>query len=127
VITTESQSEHFLTTFSNGGRQAPADVTAEYGGAGAGFRPHELLEAALAACVNVTVRMYAESHGIVIGEVRTRVELDRSKPGETVFRYGVEIDGANPEEKERLLRAAKACPVRKTLSQAICFEGIYGA
>ena len=127
MITTESQTAHFLTTFSNGGRQAPADVTAEYGGSGAGFRPHELLEAALATCVNMTVRMYAEAHGIVIGEVRTRVELDRSKPGETTLRYGVEIDGATPEEKERLLRAAKACPVRKTLSQAIRFEEFDGA
>jgi putative redox protein len=127
VTTTESQDERFLTTFSSGGRQAAADVTAEYGGAGAGFRPHELLEAALATCVNMTVRVYAEAHAIVIGEVRTRVEVDRSTPDETVFRYGVEIDGATPEEKERLLRAARACPVRKTLSQTIRFEGFDGA
>lgn len=127
MITTVSEAENFLTTFSNGERQAPADVITEFGGAGAGFRPHELLEAALATCVNVTVRMYAESHGIVIGEVRTRVEVDRSTPNETVFRYDVEMDGATPEERERLLRAVRACPVRKTLSQAIRFEGTGGA
>lgn len=123
MITTESRAEHYRTVFSNGGQRAVADATAEHGGAGAGFRPHELLEAALATCVNMTVRAYAEAHGILVGEVRTRVELDRSNANAAVFHYGVEIDGATPEEKERLLRAARACPVRKTLARAIRFEG----
>ena len=41
---------------------ASSDNTPDKGGKGAGFRPHELLEAALACCMNMSVRMYAESH-----------------------------------------------------------------
>lgn len=40
------------------------DTTPDKKGANHGFRPHELLEAASASCMNMTFRMYAEIHAI---------------------------------------------------------------
>jgi len=50
MIQASSQPERYRTAFTNGGQTALADTTADKGGGGAGFRPHELLEAALASC-----------------------------------------------------------------------------
>lgn len=50
MIETESRSEPYATRFSDGVQEALADTTADKGGGGAGFRPHDLLEAALATC-----------------------------------------------------------------------------
>lgn len=56
----------------------PTPTTPDKGGGNQGFRPHELLEAALATCMNIHLRMYAANHGIELGEVTTKVTLDRS-------------------------------------------------
>ncbi|HEX3104593.1 MAG TPA: OsmC family protein [Terriglobales bacterium] len=88
-----------------------------------GFRPHDLLEAALATCANISVRMYAADHGIPLRNVTTTVSLDKSHSDEVVFRYTVCLDGDLTEEhKDRLLQAVGACPVRRTLSRKISFE-----
>jgi len=122
MIEAVSEQPPFRTGFSNGTERATSDTTADKGGAGAGFRPHELLEAALATCVNMMVRAYADNHGIPLDGVTTTVEVDRSHPDETVFRYDIRFDGAlSDEQKERLNRAAHACPVRRTLSKPISF------
>ena len=42
------------TAFSNGAFNSVADVPLEKGGAGKGFGPHDLLEAALATCLRFT-------------------------------------------------------------------------
>jgi putative redox protein len=123
MIGTRSEAVRYQTRFSDGEHEGAADTTADKGGRHSGFRPHDLLEAALATCVNMTVRMYADSHGIPLRGVTTRVTLDRTNPEEAVFRYEVGLDGELTEDqKNRLLRAASACPVRRTLSRRIGFE-----
>jgi putative redox protein len=68
--------------------------------------------------------MYAARHAIPLASVTAKVRLDRSQADEIVFRYEVDVDGdLTPEQKDRLLHAAGACPVRKTLSKKIRFEG----
>jgi putative redox protein len=123
MITATNDTPRYLTRFSDGPHQGKADTTPDQGGQNAGFRPHALLEAALASCVNMTVQIYAEHHGLALSNVTTRVELDRRDPRETVFRYEIEVHGKlTPEETERLKRAGNACAVRRTLSKAIRFE-----
>jgi putative redox protein len=71
----------------------------------------------------MTVRMYADRHDIPLQTVTTKVSLDRTDPGEAVFRYEIEVTGdLTAEQKSRLLAAASACPVSKTLSRRIRFE-----
>jgi putative redox protein len=128
MICATSESTPYQTRFSDGEHEGLADTTAEKGGRHAGFRPHDLLEAALASCIDMTVRMYADRHGIPLGSVTVKVSLDRSHPEETVFRYEVDADGElSPAQKDRLWHAARACPVSRTLSKRIRFEPGPGA
>jgi putative redox protein len=124
MISATSQVARYQTRFSDGVHEGFSDTIVDRGGQNSGFRPHELLEAALASCVSMTVRMYADRHAIPLASVTAKVRLDRSQADEIVFRYEVDVDGdLTPEQKDRLLHAAGACPVRKTLSKKIRFEG----
>ncbi|MGO9777499.1 MAG: OsmC family protein [Terracidiphilus sp.] len=128
MIYAKSQLARYQTRFSDGVHEGVADTTADKGGNHSGFRPHDLLEAALAACVNMTVRMVADHHGIPLRGVTAKVSLDRTHPDEVIFRYDLELDGELTEEqRDRLFQASRACPVRKTLSKRIRFERGAGA
>ncbi len=123
MITAFSEKEPLKTLVSDGEHELFADTTQDKGGQNAGFRPHELLEAALAACLNMYVRTYADNHSMPIEKVVSKVELDRSDPTKTVFRHHVEIEGDLSEaQREMLAKVADACPVRKTLSKPISWE-----
>jgi len=123
MICATSELTPYQTRFSDGEHQGISDTTADKGGQHSGFRPHDLLEAALATCVNMTVRMYADNQAIPLRSVTTKVSIDRSLPDEAVFRYEVDLDGElTPVQKDKLLHAANACPVRRTLSKGIRFE-----
>ncbi len=109
------------TLLSNGAASLCSD-TSRPAGSGEGFHPHELLEAALASCVGITVRMVATERGLPLQDVRATVELDRAAD-RTVFRTLVELDGPLAEmDRALLLEAARRCPVRKTLSKTLSFE-----
>jgi putative redox protein len=91
-------------------------------GKGAGFRPHELLEAALASCTAITLRMLADERGLALEAAVVSVELDRSNPQETTFRTLIDLRGElSEDQRDFLVRAARACPVRKTLSKRLSF------
>lgn len=123
MIVSSSNAPPYKTVFSDGVHEAISDTSTDKGGRNSGFSPHDLLEAALATCVNMTVRMYADKRSMALADVRTKVSLDRSDPQAAVFRYEVELHGDLTElERENLLRAAAACPVRRTLSKEIRFE-----
>lgn len=100
-----------------------ADTTSDKGGSGAGFRPNELLEAALASCINITIRMFAEKHTIPLTFVSTTVKLDRNYPDEAIFNYALELTGPLSDSDHQLLtEAARSCPVRQTLSKKLSFQ-----
>jgi putative redox protein len=123
MIVCQDEKAAYRTQVSNGEFQTVADATVDHGGGGAGFRPHEFLEAALATCLNMTVRIFADRHGLALTGVQTTVSLDRTVAGQTVFEYDIKVSGdLTAEETQRILQAAKACPVHKTLSGAISFR-----
>ena len=123
MVTTTSQASRYLGRFSNGRHAAYSDATPDKGGAGQGFRPHELLEAALGSCMTIHLRMYADNHGITLGEVTTTVTVDRSDPLKAVFRYGISFsETLSPELEEKLLHVAATCPVHHTLSRQIVIQ-----
>ena len=123
MITCKNERIKYQTTFSNGHHTAYADTSEDKGGKGAGFRPHELLEAALASCLNMHLRMYADKHNISLNGISTTVTLDRSLPKEATFKYSIELTGSLSEEQRQvILQIAKTCPVHKTLSKTISFQ-----
>lgn len=110
----------YQTAFGNGTFSAVADVPLEKGGGGLGFGPHELLEAAFATCLTMTVQMSAAKHGIPLEGVRCEVRLDRTVPNVVTLYYDLTFDGPLTAEQSAKLRdAATRCPVGKTLSGAI--------
>lgn len=69
------------------------------GGADGGFSPFALLEASLAACMNMTLRVYAQAHNIVMDAVETTVTIKQGKNGATIT-YGVKLpDNLTAEQK----------------------------
>ena len=123
MIETNSDDIRYRVRFTNGTHTAVSDAAQDKGGNGSGFRPHELLEAALAGCINMTLRMYADQHALPLSSVTTRVTLDRTDPEEVVFEYEIELLGSlSQEHRDRLLEVARKCPVRQTLSKRIGFH-----
>jgi putative redox protein len=123
MIQAESTPTPFLTRLTNGSFTLQADTTADKGGSGQGFRPHELLEAALASCMNMTVRMAAKKYNIPFSSATVTVNLNRSQPDAPVFEWHVHFaEELTAEQRERLLSAVSRCPVHKTLSKSLQFK-----
>lgn len=123
MIVSKSGQKPFVTIFTDGKNEAVCDTTLDKGGSGSGFRPHDLLEAALACCLNMSLRMAADNHKIALREIKVSVLLNRDDPEQTIFEYGVELDGDLTEHQKRmLLELAGSCPVSKTISKKISFR-----
>ena len=122
MITATSREENYQVSFSDGVHTALSDTTEDKGGGNSGFRPHDLLEAALASCLAMWLKMYATNHGYAVSAVESTVSIDRSQPDETIFNYSIDISGELTEEElEKLLQVAQTCAVHKTLSKKISF------
>lgn len=123
MIEATSKPIRYQVQLTNGRLSTLSDTTRDKGGNESGFRPHDLLEAALASCMNMTLRMYADQQGLALSGVTTRVKLDRSQPEETIFEYEIELQGElSEQDRARLLDVAEKCPVRRTLSKHIGFR-----
>ena len=123
MISTINEAQPYRVQFTDGRHSALADTTQDKGGGESGFRPHELLEAALATCMNMTATMYAAKHAIRLTQVVTKVTLDRSGSGQVVFRYSVELSGdLTVQQREAIMSAMRVCPVRKTLLRGVRFS-----
>ena len=117
MIQSTSLGVPYQVDLTNGTSRAIADVPREKGGEGQGFGPHELLEAALATCLSMTVKMSAAKHAMPLAGVTSEVRIDRSNPNEVVLSYSLKFEGLLTEEQiAHLKRAAANCPVSKTLT-----------
>lgn len=106
----------------NGRHAIVTDEPARLGGTDEGPAPHELLAAALAACASTMVALHARKRGWLIGEVWARAEYD---PDSTPRRALVELHlpaGLSTEQRVRLERVARACPVRRSLEAGCEFD-----
>jgi putative redox protein len=123
MVKTQSEPASFLTTVSTQFHRIPSDTVPDNGGSGAGFRPHELLEASLASCLNIWLRMYASKHGLPLASVETTVQLHKDREGEATFEYMIELKGdLTDAQRAKLLLIAETCPVRQTLSRQLKFH-----
>lgn len=112
----------------DGKHRLVTDQPKQLGGGGGGPSPHELLPAALAACVTVTLVQYGRTKGWELGGVTVDVEYDNhSTPRRVgmVIRLSGELTA---EQLERLEKVARACPLRRSLETGFEFsERIEGA
>jgi putative redox protein len=98
------------------------DEPESLGGTDTAPTPHELLPAALAACVATTIRGFARRQGWSLDEITVEAKLDiRPRPQRCT------ISVALPSRLEewqwrRLEYVARACAVHRTLEQGVAFE-----
>ena len=97
------------------------DEPVEVGGDGTAPAPHELVPAAIAACVSTTILMYARTRGWELGDVQVDVDYDHTSTPRRAD-ITIAVDGAGPDQLERLERVAAACPVRRALEAGVAFE-----
>ena len=73
--------------------------------------------------ISAALGMAAKARDIPLTGLVVNVELDRSDPDLAAFTCTIELTGdLDAKQKSRLLRAARACPVRQTLSRRIEFR-----
>jgi putative redox protein len=106
----------------DGRHRLVTDEPQRLGGTDTGPAPHELFPAALAACTAVTIRMYARTKGWALGELSVDVVYDSAS---TPRHFDVTIDlppGLTPDQVQRLMRVAEACPLRRSIEAGIVFD-----
>ena len=98
------------------------DEPEDVGGEDSGPAPHELLPAALAACISTTLVMYARTKGWELGDVSVAVDYDnRSTPRR--FAVAIELGGElDDDQLQRLEKVAESCPVRRSVEAGIEFS-----
>ena len=77
--------------------------------------PHDLLDAALAACTTLTLQMYIARKGFDVRDIRVEVSHAKGDAGYVMTRV-VHLQGAlSDEQRASVLRIADACPIHKVL------------
>ncbi len=105
--------------------QAPKDN----GGDGSSFSPTDLCAASLGACAVTTLSLFATRQGIPLRSVSFSVEkhMTQEPPrriARLVTRYTIDTP-CSDAEYERLVNAAKTCPVRRSLHPDVVVEETY--
>ncbi len=115
MTTASIASTHYHVRLQNGRHEFLSDEPMDLGGGDTGPAPDELLEASLASCTAITLRMYADRKQWPVAAIDVTVSLERNE-GKTIFTRSIEINGDIDEtQRQRLLDIAKACPVSKSL------------
>lgn len=102
------------------------------GGTDVGPTPYEILLGGLAACIAITLRLYANHKGIALDDVDVALKFDRVHADDCVgcderadgwldrIQSQVTIRGSFDEaQRARLTQIAQRCPVHKTLANGV--------
>jgi len=106
----------------NGRHTIVTDEPERLGGTDDGPAPHELLPAAVAACVTTTLAMYARTKEWELGDVAVDVLYDNEA---TPRRLEIDVHlppGLSEMQVQRLARVARTCPIRRSLEAGFEFE-----
>jgi putative redox protein len=95
-------------------------VSEKLGGNDEGPGPHQLLEAALAACTIITVQMYANRKQWNLKSTQVVVQIESENDEGTHLKREIKFEGdLSEDQKQRLLEIANRCPIHKLLSHPI--------
>jgi putative redox protein len=121
MVKTKSTQNDFHCELTNEKMMIDSDAPIFKGGQGNGFRPHELLESALATCINISIRMIAKKSNINIDKVETQVEVEKTDE-KTTFKYKIVLDDKlNEKDKDFFMNIIDQCAVKQTLTKQLEF------
>jgi putative redox protein len=110
-----------------GAHKIISDVKSTLGGKDAGADPHELLEAALAACTSITVQMYANRKAWNLVSCNTEVKFIEEDAKDIILERTLHLEGTlDEEQKARLLQIAEKCPIHAVLSRGAKIQSKLG-
>lgn len=122
MIKSKSTIQDFHCELTNDRMTIDSDAPESKGGQYNGFRPHELLESALASCINISIRMIAKKNNIRIETVETQVEIEKTND-KSIFNYSIKLsDNLNQNDKDFLMSIIDLCAVKQTLSKQLDFK-----
>ncbi|WP_412559913.1 alpha/beta fold hydrolase [Winogradskyella sp. MIT101101] len=126
--------DNFTTSIQTKNHTFIADEPAGIGGSDFGPSPYEYLNAALAACTAMTLKMYAERKKWDLREVFVylshsrkhsddlMVKVDKPKYMDHINKKLKFVGNLDDTQKERLKEIASRCPVHKTIASEVFFE-----
>lgn len=106
------------------GHEVLVDEPADLGGGDLGPNPYGMVLGGLAACTDITLRMYAERKSWPLERVEVTVTLhDPGDRGEQTLERTIVLHGElDDEQRARLLDVSGRTPVTRTLSQAFAIR-----
>lgn len=128
--------DNFTTSIQTKNHSMIADEPSSIGGEDFGPSPYEYLNAGLAACTVMTLKMYAERKQWDLQEVFVYIshskkhsdalKLDVEKPGylDHISKKLKFVGNLDEKQKERLKAIASKCPVHKTIASEVIFDTI---
>lgn len=107
------------------GHEIVSDGPATMNGLDLGMNPHELVEAALAACTAMTVQLYAQKKQWKLKTVQVEARIISEGP-ETLIREDLNMTGDLSEEQlHRLFEIACRCPIHRLLRSHVTIDTNY--
>ncbi len=113
--------ERYKTEVQTGNHHLVVDEPESAGGKDLGPTPIQLLEAAIASCSTITMRMYADRKGWDVEDIEVSVEYRKDPHSrESIMAKNIEIKG-NLEDKQiqRLIEIGGRCPVIKLVADNV--------
>ena len=112
------------------GKTIITDAPVDNQGKGEAFSPTDLVATSLASCMLTIMGIVAERDGIKLEGTIAEVEKNMAKNPRRIGEIKIKIKFSqklNPDEREKLERAAKTCPVSGSLNENLkeTFEFIY--
>ena len=126
--------DNFTTSIQTKNHSFIADEPASIGGSDFGPSPYEYLNAGLAACTVMTLKLYAERKQWDLQEVFVyishsrkhsddlQVEVEKPKYLDHISKKLKFVGNLDATQKERLKEIASRCPVHKTIASEVIFE-----
>lgn len=93
------------------------DLGSKQGGQGSAPDPHELLEAALAACTAMTLQLYARRKQIPLLFADVQIDIVEEGTSNHIHRKVKLVGELSDEHKTRLLEIADKCPIHRFLER----------
>lgn len=96
-----------------------ADVAKDLGGDDSAPDPHDLYDAALAACKAITLMMYAKRKQLPLDYVDVLIERDNSREAQGVYVLNVQLKLSGQltaEQNAQLGAIAEKCPIHKLMT-----------